>query len=354
MRVVTQIALVLFLGTGCARGVLDDATGADSVDLTSTPRRRIPRQRRTGTRIPAFSGTRPTGHVLVDDMLWMAPADAEAFGRGWVRLGSTYARRDDATGARTDPSEAFVLRTDHVEVRTNLPWAQAIEVTRMAEAHATRFMLTYGDVFDLYLPDGPLAVEVHARRAEFDKALRTFTSRNVDWGAYYDARRATVVMSTDPAARGALPWLADLRHELTHQILDLSRPIWKRGRTFPAGWLWLWEGLPIYGETLGDAAGHDTQALRIARFRKRLERGEHVSLESLTSLPQAHFEGRHYDQTAALMRFLCDPARPAMRRGTLRLIYELLQKGSTRHSLESISGLRLRELERQFLAAYRR
>lgn len=354
MRFVAQIVLVLFLGAGCARGVLEEATTADSVDPTATPRRRIPRQRRSGTRIPAFSGTRPADHVRVDDVLWMSPADADAYGRGWVRLGPTYAKRDGPGAASTDPSEAFVLRTDHVVVRTNLPWAQAFEVTRMAEAHATRFMLTFGDVFDLYLPDGPLAIEVHAHRTEFDAALRSFTSANVSWGAYYDARRATVVMSTEPAARGALPWLADLRHELTHQILDLSRPSWKRGRTFPDGWLWLWEGLPIYGESLGDGPRQDTQALRLARFRRRIERNEHVPLAQLIKLPQSQFEGRHYDQTAALMRYLLDPARPLVRRRTLRAAYELLQKGTTRRSLESVAGLRLAELERRFLATYAR
>ncbi len=80
--------------------------------------------------------------------------------------------------------------------------------------------------------------------------------------------------AVEPAPRASLPLLADLRHEMTHQILDLSTPPIDRFRIFRGEGLWLWEGFAAACEALGDAPGEDTDRLRRERFTLRRDRGE--------------------------------------------------------------------------------
>ncbi|MDJ0976439.1 MAG: hypothetical protein QNJ98_18415 [Planctomycetota bacterium] len=334
---------VLALTCGCAQSV-----GPEAGVETATAR--APRHRAEGERIPAFSGGDPEAQGLVraDELLWMSADDADALRRGWVRVGATFIQRDGAASTR-DATDALVLRTDHVVVRSNLPFDQARAVAQRAEAHVLRFLLTYGDVYDLRLPADPLPVVVYASRTEFESALRRMTLDAHGWGALYDTRSGAVHVSTERAARGGMPWIADLRHEMTHQILDLARPPWKRRRAFGAGWFWLWEGVALHAETMGDAPGTDSQEARIRRFRTRLERGETTPLTELVGLRQTAFRGRHYDQTAALMRYLLDPARPAMQRNVYRLVSRLMRGPLPAAELERTLGRSLPQLERAWL-----
>jgi len=186
-------------------------------------------------------------------------------------------------------------------------------------------MDAYGDALALRLPSGPLHVVVTAGRPEFASTLRGIVRDPVTWGAFYDARSGAVYTSLQPAPKGALPWQADLRHEMTHQILDLSRPSSQRTRPFAEPWFWLWEGIAIQMETLGDPPGTDSGAARLERFRKRYAWDDWTRLDALFRLPQRRYEGRHYDQTASLMRYLLEPGTPARRAATLDVIRRLMR-----------------------------
>ena len=120
-------------------------------------------------------------------------------------------------------------------------------------------------------------------------------------------------------------------------------------RAFGAGWFWLWEGVALHAETMGDAPGTDSQEARIRRFRTRLERGETTPLTELVGLRQTAFRGRHYDQTAALMRYLLDPARPTMQRNVYRLVARLMRGPLPAAELERTLGRSLPQLERAWL-----
>jgi hypothetical protein len=125
---------------------------------------------------------------------------------------------------------------------------------------------------------------------------------------------------------------------MTHQVLDLSRPDALRGRTFPTGWFWLWEGLAIDAESLGDPPGRGKGAERLERFQRRRAWGEPTPLADLLRLPQPSFEGRHYDQVASLMRHLMGDVVPGSRAATLKAGATLLRGGRT-PSFEETYGM---------------
>jgi len=285
----------------------------------------------------------------VEGLVWIEGRDEAEYRAGRVFDGARYVSLDQAPASDVGARQAFHLRTDHVALRTNLSWARALEVARTAEGHVKELVGGYGERLGLRLPDGPLRMVVTARRREFNEILRGRTPDGPGWGAFYDARDGVVYLSLEAAPRGALPWRADLRHEMTHQILDLSRPEPRRAQPFPVPWFWLWEGIAIWSETLGDPPGVDSGKQRLVRFRKRYAGNDWTPLKALVELPPARFEGRHYDETASLMRALLDPALPARRAAIVDLGRGLLRGPLPRAALlqalgESLAGFEARWL----------
>ncbi len=314
---------------------------------------RPPLPRTDGPRMPGFSGGDPRarGWVRVEDLLWIDARDESAYRRGFVSDGAGYVSFDAVRQSGVDAHGGLRMRTDHLAVHTNASWRRALEVAREAETHVGRLMGAYGDLLDLRLPRGPMKVVVTATRAEFERTMRGLVHDPVGWGAFYDARSGIVYVSLEAARDGALPWRADLRHEITHQVLDLSRPLSRRGRAFPRPWFWLWEGFAIWSEGFGDAAGRDTGAERIARFQRRYAWNDWTPLARLVDLGPAAFEGRHYDQTASFVRYLLDPRVPLRAAAVTDLVRRLLAGELLPGSqLERAAGVGLQELEQHWRA----
>lgn len=308
---------------------------------------RPPLVRREGERLPAFSGGDPRarGWLKVDELLWIDRRDEASYRRGLVSDGVSYVSVDAAPTRHVSAHEGFRLRTDHLAVFTNASWRSALQIAREAEGHLTRLVGAYGDVLDLRLPEGPMKVVVTATRAEFEETLRGLVQDPVGWGAFYDARSGNVYVSLEPAKTGPLPWRADLRHEMTHQIVDLSRPPSRRGLAFEPPWFWLWEGFSVWTEALGDLPGQDTLEPRLARFRRKAAWSEATPLRAFFALDQGTFRGDHYDQSASVMRYLLDVRAPRRRAAVLRLMGRLLREPVRDDALERALGMTTEELE---------
>ena len=337
-------ALAASLLVGCR-------TNDDFSDARREGSARAPRYRESGPRMPAFSGSDPVarGWVKVDQLLWVNQDDAPAYAQGRVRDGQRLVPTSHALSHDVQAHEGFVLRTDHLVVRTNVSWDRAKGIARAAEEHLQRFMTAFGETLDLRLPQDPLPVLVIANRAEFEARLRGLVSDPVTWGAFYDSQTGEVNICAEQAARGALPLMADLRHEMTHQILDLSRPPARRGRPFPRGWFWLWEGIAVWSESLGDPPGTDNGQMRLLRFARRYEWQQWTPLVDLVALEARDFEGRHYDQVASFMRYVMAPSS-RYRAATLQIVRRLLH-GQEVTSLADALGAPLPQLEREWLAS---
>ena len=333
-----------------------DLDGGLERAFTASGADRPPLYRGSGPRLPAFSGGDPgaRGWVKVDGLLWIEQRDEPSYRAGLVFDGVSYVPVDAAPACGVSAERGFRLRTDHLAVHTNATWNRALEVAREAETHIGKLLGAYGDPLDLRLPEGPLKVVVAATRGEFERTLGCLVQDPVGWGAFYDARSSNVYVCLEPAPHGPLPWRSDLRHELTHQVLDLSRPPSRRARPFASPWFWLWEGFAVWTERLGDDSAADALAPRLERFRRKAAWGTSRPLASFFALDQASFRGEDYDQAASWMRFLLDPGVPDRRRAVLEAVRALLAGAAPDGGLEGVLGGDTAEVERDWRAAIAR
>ena len=344
-RLVRRCAAVACAAVLILLGACERAADLPPDELAPLSLDRPAAYRADGPRLPAFSGLDPTarGWVKVDDLLWLQAEDVTAYRQGLVFDGTSHVPVDRPLPEGAAAEHSFRIRTDHVAVHTDAAWSAGLSVAREAEAHVRRLVSGYGDALDLRLPAGPLKIVVTARRAELTQILQLLVRDPVAWGAFYDARTGNMYVSLEPAPAGTLPWEADLRHEMTHQILDLSRPEARRMRTWAAPWFWLWEGIAVWSESLGGS--RSGQADRIGRFQRRYAWNDWVPLAALGDRPQDGFEGKHYDQMAHLMTWLLDPRAPARRAGMFDIVRRLQHGPVPAAALEAALGMPLAQAE---------
>jgi hypothetical protein len=340
------LATVPTLTTACrAPGRSDRWTPA-----TASP---PPRRRETGERLPAVAGGDPAARGLerVDGDLWVEARDADAWRRGFVRCGEGYVSTAVADAVPKSPLEGYVLRTDHLLLSTNVPLARARELARIAEDHVRRVFEAFGEPLDLRFPADPVPVVVAACCPEFTCLLKERVAHPVDWGAFYLALDGTVYACEERSVAGDLPVTADLRHELTHGILDLGRPLRGRDAMYTRPHFWAWEAIALWCEDLGDAPQARARSPRLERFRRRLAWGEVLPLAELFRLPQSSFVGRHYDQTAAFMAWLMEADGGAHRAGMLALVARVMDGAAVEEDFERLVGLAPAEAERRWLGS---
>ena len=342
------LAVALLFGLAACAGSVPLDGGGLGASVENAPR-----YRSGGPRMPSFSGGNPSelGWVKVDDLLWIEREHVEAYRRGEIFNGVRYVPFESALSGDATADRGFRLRTDHVTVRSNVAWHRAMEMAREAENHVRRFMANFSSPLEVRLPRDPLPVVITASRQEFEQKLRGLVANPVTWGAFYDSRSGVVNVCAEPATQGALPWQADVRHEMTHQILDLARTGRLRGRPFGEGWFWLWEAFAVWSERLGDAPGQNMSQPRFDRFRRRLAWNQWTPLVELFEMSQSQFEGRHYDQTASLMGFLMDGGNSRRRAGMLDIVRRLLRGNLPRRELSRALGVSSEALEREWLTS---
>ncbi|MCA9314916.1 MAG: hypothetical protein H6806_11375 [Planctomycetes bacterium] len=310
--------------------------------------------RAEGERLPARAAPDPllAGWTRVDDLHYVAPEDADAYAQGLVRVGADLVPRAQPLPTETPVEGGHVLRTDHVLLRTNVSYELALDVAREAELHVQRVFEAWGEALDIRFPADAVVVLLMATREEFAMHLAHRVAEPVGWGAFYDATTGIVNVCAEPAPRGALPWTADLRHEMTHQLLDLSRPPRRRGQAFGAPWFWLWEGIAVHAEQLGDTGPRPTNVARYGRFRRRLYMGQWAPLRDLVAREARDFEGRHYDQTASWMSVLLTADDPARTARVLQAVRDLLA-GRSPGTVEAVVGRSLEAEEAAWLETWR-
>jgi hypothetical protein len=312
-----------------------------------------PRRREEGPRAIPFAGGDPAakGWVKADDLLWVEREHADEYAKGRIWTGDRYATVAEADALSKTADHGYVLRSDHVVLRTNVSFARAKDLARLCERHLEAVLDVFGEPLDLRLPADPLRVVVAAGRDEFTRLLRERVSVGVEWGAFYQAADGTVYASDERGRVGGLSLAADLRHELTHAILDLGRDDAGRGAMFGRPQFWAWEASAIWAEGLGDPAGAREGRERFDRFRLRRAAGQTVPLAELFALRQEDFLGRHYDETASFMAWLMDAEGGRYRAGFHALLRQVMAGWGESDFFERYVGIAVPEAERRWLAS---
>jgi hypothetical protein len=311
-----------------------------------------PRRREEGPRWIAFSGGDPAsrGWAKPDGLLWIEAAHADAFRRGYLHDGASYVRFEEADANARSAEDGHVLRTDHVLLRTDVPFARARRLAEDCERHAARVIAAFGEALDLRVPSDPLPVYVAARRREFEAWLRDKVPRPVEWGAFYHAATGRVFASDERREEGGLSTVADLRHEATHAILDRGSKDGVSPAAFSRPHFWIWEGAAVWSEGLGDPPDAREGRERFDRFRRRHAWADVVPLSTLFRLPQDQFLGRHYDQTASFMRWLMEADAGTRRPAALRLLARVVSGRAVEEDFARLVGLTPDDAERRWLS----
>jgi hypothetical protein len=238
-------------------------------------------------------------------------------------------------------------------VRTNVRFDRARSLAAVGERQVRAVLARFGEALDLRLPADPIPVVVAATRGEYGQLLGEGGGAPPAWGAFYRSSDGTVVACDEPAPSGALPLVADLRHELAHAVIDLGREDPGRPAMFHRAHFWVWEAAAVWSESFGDPPGHAENRARLDRFRARLARGETTPLGTLATLPQERLEGRHYDQLASFAAWLLDADGGTRRAGFARLLSTVAAGRAEAGEFERAIGLSIEEAERRWLAAVR-
>jgi hypothetical protein len=299
--------------------------------------------------------------------------------RGKVRWLSV----EEADRLRADWNPPWQIPTEHFLILTNVPLAEAISFGRRLEAFHDLFMATMADVQG---DNSPLArrlrdprlvgdpptkrhtVYYFATRDQYLDYLRpkyAGTGIEISLGFYDPPKSSTgrnpAYFFRDPA--GDLPDIANLYHEVSHQLLfETAGP---QHYNQNVGNYWVFEGLGTYFETVEPRPdGSIEVGGRVGRrmeeaARSLVDLGRMIPLEPFVGYDEAAFAHRdaaiylRYQQAMALTVFLMQWHDGAYREGFLDYVRDAYRgrlRGGTGRKLQDRVGETYATLEAQLLA----
>jgi hypothetical protein len=290
---------------------------------------------------------------------------------------------EEADRLRAGWRPPWTISTEHFEVQTNVPLAQAIEFSRRLEAFYDVFFALAADVVGENLPlaqrlrssssTGSATYSRHrilyfADRGEYLRRVRTVASDDVlESLGYYDPPRpgkgnrmpAYFFRDVD----GQLPVTATLYHEVSHQLLFETAG--RNAYLQNAGNYWVFEGLGTYFETVEPMPDKSIEVgglvgARLEEAVRSLKAGKFLPLAEFLAQDQRTFNRNdriyvNYQQAMALTVFLMQADHGAYREPFLDYVHDAYRgriKRSSGRSLEDRLGIPLDQLERRVKAFY--
>jgi hypothetical protein len=293
---------------------------------------------------------------------------------------------DQANALRDSIQHGWVIKTEHFEIQTDVPLADAIQFGRRLEALHDAFFLNFGSLVGDSLPlarrfadpsrapstrdDGKRhSVWYFASKNEYVQYLRPFEGADIanTLGTYLPARKG----QSQSAGRsyffrdenGEIDSLSTLFHEASHQLLFESlTPATRQEQN--VGNYWVWEGLGTYFETftpqkdgsyrLGGLVGP-----RIAKARENiLIDGLFIPISELTAMDKSRFRldrdvAIYYAESMALTVFFLNYDNGRYRDEFLDYVSDAYKgryrRGSSLPPLVKRLGVAPKTLEGEFL-----
>jgi len=298
---------------------------------------------------------------------------------------TTWLPAAEADRLRSDWSNPWRISTEHFQIQSDAPLAEAIQFGRRLEDFYGLFFSQCADLIGENLPlarrfrntsltgDGayrPHQVLYFADNADYVHRIRIDTGADLSGTlGYYDppkpgkGGRSTAYFFRD--ADGRLPVEATLYHEVSHQLLFESAG--PNAFTKNVGAYWVFEGLGTYFETVVRESDDSLEVgglvgPRLEAAIGALRAGQMTPLGEFLQLDQSGFNRPdrihvHYQQAMALALFLMQADEGAYREPFLdyaRDAYRGRIKRSSGRSLEDRLGVPVGEIERRFKAFYTR
>ena len=311
-------------------------------------------------------GELPAPQVRGQKIRWLAAPDADRLRAGW--------------------KPPWQILTEHFEIQTNLPLAEAISFGRRLEAFHDLFTALLADLLGENLPlarrfrdpalvgepaSKPHLVYYFASQDEYAAYLSPRYGTEIAQSlGFYDppkssrGGRAPAYFFHDPG--GQLPVTANLYHEVSHQLLfETAGP-----NAYPknVGNYWVFEGLGTYFETVepqpdGSIEVGGLVGRRIEEAIKALvDQGRTIPLAPFVALGEEGFKRDdpgiylRYQEAMALTVFLMQARQGAYRDGFLDYVRDAYRgriKRTTGRSLQDRLGQSYATLEAEFLSFLR-
>ncbi|MFI5386236.1 MAG: DUF1570 domain-containing protein [Fimbriimonadales bacterium] len=289
----------------------------------------------------------------------------------------------EADRLRADWNPPWKFATEHFEIQTNVPLAEAISFGRRLEAFHDLFMTLLADILGENLPliqrfknpalfgDGqpgskPHQVYYFGSRDEFVQHLRQEQGPKIGESlGFYDPpksgfRRVPAYFFRDPG--GQIPVTATLYHEVSHQLLFETAG--RNAYTKNVGNYWVFEGLGTYFETVspqpdGSLRVGGLTGPRIEEALKSLvDKGQSTPLAEFIALDENAFMMEpqvytNYQQAMAFTVFLMQWHQGTYRDAFLEYVRDAYHgriKRAHGRSLQDRLGQTYATLDGQFLA----
>jgi hypothetical protein len=293
---------------------------------------------------------------------WLSIAEADQLRAGW--------------------KPPWRIPTEHFDLQTNVPLAEAISFGRRLEAFHDLFMALMADVQADYSPlarrfrdprlTGEPITKRHtvyyfASKEEYREYLRPIYGANIDRSiGFYDPPKSST--GRNPAyffrdPDGDLPVTANLYHEVSHQLLFETAG--RNSYTQNSGNYWVFEGLGTYFETVEPQADGSLEVGgRIGRrmeeaIRSLVDLGRAIPLDHFVAYDEAAFARDdsaiylRYQQAMALTVFLMQSHDRSYREGFLDYVRDAYRgrlRASTGRRLPDRVGETYETLEAQLLS----
>lgn len=292
---------------------------------------------------------------------------------------------DAANALRDSIQHGWIIKTEHFEIRTDVPLAEAVRFGRRLEALNDAFFLNFGDLVGEKLPmarrfrdpgrapstkdDGKRhSVFYFADKQEYVNYLRPSEGPDIvnSLGTYLPAKKG----QPQSAGRsyffrddgGQIDVLSTLFHEASHQLLFETLPPTRQEAN--SGNYWVWEGLGTYFETFTPQPDGSYQlgglvGPRIAKAQEQiLIDGLFIPIAEFAAMDKSRFQaGRdvrmHYAQAMALTVFFLNADNGRYRDDFLDYVDDAykgrFRRGGTGIPLIERIGVEPKTLESEFL-----
>jgi len=297
---------------------------------------------------------------------------------------------DEANALRDSIQHGWIIKTEHFEIQTDVPLADAIRFGRRLEALHDAFFLNFGNLIGDSLPlarrfhdpsrapstrdDGKRhSVWYFATKDEYVVVLRPREGPDIvnSLGTYLPARKG----QPQSAGRsffyrddnGQIDNLSTLFHEVSHQLLFESlTPATRQEQN--VGNYWVWEGLGTYFETFTPQEDGSYQlggliGPRIDKAREDILRaGLFIPIDELAAMDKPRFNDEravylHYAESMALTVFFLNYDNGRYRDEFLDYVSDAYKgryrRGSSVPPLVKRLGVAPKDLENEFLAFLR-